>query len=220
MAEMTLAIGNKAYSSWSLRPWLAMTVAGLDFNEVVIPLYQPTTREEILRFSPSGKVPALRHGDVVVWESLAIIEYVAELFPQANLWPQARAARAHARSVASEMHGGFSALRSQLPMNVRVHRPKPSLPADVAEDVARVTALWRDCRSRFGAGGPFLFGAFGAADAMFAPVVTRFETYGVAIDDEARAYCKAVLALPAMRAWYAAAAAEPWSIAKFEAATA
>lgn len=218
MADLRLIIANKTYSSWSLRAWLAVTMAGLDFDEVVIPLDQPTTRADILRFSPSGKVPALQHGDVLVWDLLAIIEYVAELSPQASLWPEDRAARAHARSVAAEMHSGFTALRAQLPMNMRVERPKSSLSAEVTDDVTRICTLWRDCRARFGAGGPFLFGAPGAADAMFAPVATRFITYGVAVDDGAAAYCEAVLALPAMKEWSAAAATEPWTIAKYEAA--
>ncbi len=216
MSHLTLVIANKTYSSWSLRPWLAMRMAELPFAEVVIPLDQPTTRAEILKVSPSGRVPVLHHGALVIWDSLAIIEYVAELAPAAQLWPNDRAARALARSVSAEMHAGFAALRAQLPMNVRARIPLTALSPEVTEDVARVTALWRDCRGRFGAGGDFLFGTFTAADAMFAPVVTRFQTYGIEVDPVCRAYCDAMLALPAMEQWISAAMAEPWTIAKYE----
>lgn len=216
MSNLTLVIANKTYSSWSLRPWLAMRMADLPFAELVIPLDQPTTRAEILKVSPSGRVPTLHHGPLVIWESLAIIEYVAELAPAAQLWPADAAARALARAVSAEMHAGFAALRTQLPMNVRARKPLTALSPEVTEDVARITALWRDCRCRFGADGDFLFGTFTAADAMFAPVVTRFQSYGVEVDAVSRAYCDAIMALPAMQQWISAAMAEPWTIAKYE----
>ena len=168
---LTLIIGNKNYSSWSLRPWIAMKVAGIAFDERVIPLYEPGSREEVLKFSPAGKVPVLIDGDSRVWESLAILEYLAEKFPAAGLWPKDAAARSHARVVASEMHAGFMALRRNCPMNVWLPPKTRPLPDEVKPDVARIEALWSDCRARFGKGGPFLFGAFGAADAMYAPVV-------------------------------------------------
>jgi glutathione S-transferase len=216
MTDLTLVIGNKAYSSWSLRPWLAMTVAGIPFEEVVVPLWQDGSREAVLAVSPAGKLPVLRHGPVMVWESLAICSYLAELFPDKGLWPADRAARALALSVSHEMHAGFQPLRQAMPMNCRSRRAAPLLSPAVAADVARIQALWGDCRRRFGAGGPFLFGSFGIADAMYAPVVCRFAGYGVALDDGAAAYRDAILALPAMRRWHAEAAAEPWVVARFE----
>ena len=210
---LTLVIGNKNYSSWSLRPWLAMRHAGLDFEEVLVPLDQPETRERLLEESPSGLVPVLREGDLTVWDTLAICERVAELAPGAGLWPEDAAARAVARSVAAEMHSGFSALRSECPMNIRRRSAYTPTPA-VEGDVARIVALWRDCRARFGLGGPFLFGAFTNADAMYAPVCTRFRTYGLPEDDVATAYIDAVHAHPAMRDWTEAARAEEWVVAR------
>ncbi|HET9149313.1 MAG TPA: glutathione S-transferase family protein, partial [Alphaproteobacteria bacterium] len=179
MAEFTLVLGNKNYSSWSLRAWLAMKASGAEFEEVVIPLYEADSRAAILRYSPSGKVPCLVHGAVTVWESLAIAEYLAEVFPNAGLWPTAPAARAYARAICSEMHAGFIPLRRALPMNVRAHHAGFPLPEDVQTDVNRVEAIWRGARGQFDAGGPFLFGTFTIADAMFAPVATRFATYPV-----------------------------------------
>lgn len=215
MSELTLVIANKTYSSWSLRPWLTLKHVGAAFDEVVIPLRQPETAAKISQWSPAGKVPVLRHGDVTIWESIAILEYLAELFPDANLWPADPAARAHARAISAEMHAGFTALRSNMPMNLRRHLPGRGRTPEVEKDIARITAMWRDCRERFGSGGPFLFGAFSNADAMYAPVVTRFETYAVTLDAVCRAYSDALLALPAMRAWSAEAAAEPWTIAEY-----
>jgi glutathione S-transferase len=208
MSGLVLMIGNKNYSSWSLRPWLALRMAGLRFDEVRIPLYQPDSRERQVRHSPSGKVPVLRHGDVVVWESLAICEYAAELAPAAGLWPADAAARAHARAVSAEMHAGFAALRAALPMNLRVVGARIALAAPVQAEIDRVVSLWEDCRRRFGAGGELLFGRFTIADAMFAPVVTRFRTYGVALPPRAQAYADAVCDLAPLREWTAAAAAE------------
>lgn len=212
MAEMTLVIGNKNYSSWSLRPWLALRQAGLDFDEIVIPLSETGTRASILKHSASGRVPALRHGDLTVWDSLAICEYAAELQPEAGLWPDDRAARAVARSVSAEMHAGFTALRQHMPMNIRSKFPDEGRKPGVKEDIDRITALWRQCRSRYGADGAFLFGRFGIADAMFAPVVSRFRTYGVALGEVEQAYADAVWALETMQEWAKAAANEPMVI--------
>lgn len=212
MADLTLILGNKAYSSWSLRPWLVLKHTGRPFAEVVIPLRQPDTRTRILEHSPAGKLPVLKHGDLTVWDSLAIAEHLAETFPDAGLWPEDPAARAVARAVSAEMHSGFQALRSSMPMDLKRKAPGEGMTEATAADIARITTLWADCRDRFGAGGPFLFGRFSIADAMFAPVVTRFDTYGVALDGAARAYADAVLALPAMREWTEAGRAEPWTI--------
>jgi glutathione S-transferase len=207
---LTLLIGNKNYSSWSLRPWLAMKVAGIPFEETVIPLYEPGSRDRVLAVSPTGKVPALVDGDLHLWESLAILEYLAERFPTAGLWPRDERARAHARAVAAEMHAGFAALRRHCPMNMR-RPPKPrDLPVEVTADVRRIDALWSDCRHRFGDGGPFLFGEFGAADAMYAPVVSRFHTYAIEVGPLGRGYMQAVMGLPAWAQWRADAVAEPW----------
>ena len=208
--SLTLILGNKNYSSWSLRPWIAMKVANIAFDEKVIPLYEPGSRDEVLKYSPAGKVPVLIDGDRPVWESLAILEYLAEKFPQAGLWPADMGARSHARVVANEMHGGFQALRRNCPMNMWLPaKPRPQ-PDEVMADVRRIEALWADCRTRFGQSGPFLFGGFGAADAMYAPVVSRLHSYGIAVGQGARAFMDAVMALPAWREWYAAALKEPW----------
>jgi glutathione S-transferase len=213
---LRLIIGNKNYSSWSLRPWIAMTVAGIAFEEEVISLDAPDFKARIGAVSPTGKVPVLIDGDIHVWESLAILDYLAEKFPEAGLWPAAAAARAQARSVAAEMHAGFFPLRRHLPMNMW-HPPKAlALTPEVADSVRRVEMLWTDCRTKFGAGGPFLFGGFGAADAMYAPIVSRFTTYAVEVSALARAYMQAVMALPAWRAWHAAALKEPWVLARNE----
>ncbi len=216
MAEFTIYLGNKNYSSWSLRGWLMLKQTGAAFAEELIPLDEAATRPSILRHSPSGKVPALRHGEHMIWESLAIGEYLAELFPEARLWPQDRAARARARAVSAEMHAGFAALRSHLPMNIRSSFPNRGLTPEAQADINRVTALWRDCRKRFGEGGDFLFGSFTIADAMYAPVVSRFRTYRVELDAEAQAYGEAVWAWPAMREWAAAARNEPMIIERLE----
>jgi glutathione S-transferase len=218
MGAFTLVIGNKNYSSWSLRPWLTMKMAGVAFEELVIPLRQDATVAEIARHSPGGKVPALRHGEIVVWESIAILEYIAEAFPEARLWPEEREARAVARAVSAEMHAGFVALRTHMPMNIRGSKSGRGRTPEVEKDIRRIVALWEDCRGRFGAGGPFLFGAFGNADAMYAPLATRFTTYGVALEGAAGAYVETILALPPMREWFAAAKAEPWTIAETDAA--
>jgi glutathione S-transferase len=220
MAEFTLFVGNRNYSSWSLRGWLAARLAGIDFDEQLVRLSEPGSRSALLEHSPAGKVPVLKHGRRAVWDSLAIIEYLAEQRPAAGLWPADVEARTLARSIAAEMHSGFAALRSHMPMNLRKSLPGLGMGPGVAEDIARISAIWQDCRRRFGAdadaGGPFLFGAPSAADAMYAPVATRFRTYGVALDAIAGAYVEAIYAWPAFREWQAAALAEPWIIREDE----
>lgn len=203
-----LIIGNKNYSSWSLRPWLAMKVAGIAFEEMVLPLDAPDFKARLAAFGGAGKVPLLVDGTTRIWESLAILEYLAEKFPAAGVWPREPAARAHARAVAAEMHSGFSSLRSRLPMNVRRPVISRALDAGAMADVARIEAIWAESRSRFGAGGPFLYGAFGAADAMYAPVVSRFHTYAVEVGTGARAYMAALINLPAWSEWREAACRE------------
>jgi len=212
MADFTIYIGNKNYSSWSLRGWLALKATEAPFEEVLIKLHEPNTRTEVLRHSPSGRVPALKHGEITVWESLAIGEYLAERFPKAKLWPSDIAARAAARAVSTEMHAGFSALRTHFPMNIRSNFPNRGSTPEVQADIDRITAIWHDCRNRFGKTGPFLFGTFTVADAMYAPVVSRFRTYKVELDAETQAYSDAVWSLPAMQEWAAAAKNEPWVI--------
>lgn len=203
-----LVVGSKRWSSWSLRPWLALKAAGVTFDEEVIPLRQPDTPGRIAKYSPSGRLPFLRDGEVNVWDSLAICEYVAEMLPGAYLWPRERDARAVARSISAEMHSGFPGLREHLSMDVTRTIPLPEVPAAAQADIARVQRIWNDCRSRFGQEGPFLFGAFTIADAMYAPVATRFRTYGVALDQPCGDYVEAIFALPAMQEWIAAARKE------------
>jgi|SRR5215468_1267495 len=216
MADITLVVGNQNYSSWSMRPYLALKHVGVPFDLVVVQLRQTDTAASIGKHSPAGRVPILHHRDVTVWDSLAICEYLADVFPEAKLWPADRAARARARAVSAEMHSGFVALRSALPMNVRaVKAPRP-LDADITKDIERVKSIWRDCRKEFGAGGPFLFGAFSNADAMFGPVVTRFRTYGVALEGAEKAYADAVWRSPEMQEWAAASKAEPWGIDEYD----
>jgi glutathione S-transferase len=212
-----LVIGNKNYSSWSMRPWLALRANGIAFEEIFIPLYTgEADKQRILGFTHSGKVPALIDGDVTIWDSLAIIEYVAERFPQAQLWPEDRASRAHARSISAEMHSGFMALRSECGMNL--HRPirAIALSADARANVARIQDIWIECRERYGKLGPFLFGQFGAADAMYAPVVHRFRTYAIPVAGEAKTYMETMLALPAFQEWTRAGLAESLVIERFE----
>jgi glutathione S-transferase len=216
-----LTIGNKNYSSWSFRPWLALKVAAIPFEETVIPIYYPGSKEKFLALSPGGKVPILQDGAaqdgaVTVWESLAILEYVAEKHPDAALWPRDAAARAHARAIASEMHAGFVPLRRQCPMNMCRPVKKLELSPETTANVARIDAMWSDCRARFGAGGAFLFGRFGAADAMYAPVISRFHTYAVEVGTVSAAYMQAMMALPAWQEWYAAALKEEWVLQEDE----
>lgn len=207
---MKLILGNKNYSSWSLRPWIAMKMAGIAFEEEVIPLYLPGSAEKVLRYSPAGKVPVLIDGDKAIWESIAILEYLADRFPQAQLWPESPAARSHARVVSAEMHAGFVELRRTCPMNFWLP-PKPrQFSPEVLKDVRRIEAIWADCRARFGSGGPFLFGRFSATDAMYAPVVARFYNYGHEVTPGARDYMQTVMDTAAWREWKTAALKESW----------
>ncbi len=212
MAALFLLIGNRKYSSWSLRPWIALKQAGLKFEEKFVRLQQPDTTAKIKKYSPSGKVPFLKHGKVEVWESLAICEYLAEAFPKAGLWPKDKLARARARAVANEMHGGFADLRRYLPMDINRRIDEPARAAAVKGEIDRIAEIWTQCRRQFGKGGPFLFGKFSIADAMYAPVATRFLTYGVKLPPAAAAYVKTIINLPAMQEWIAAADKEPWLI--------
>jgi glutathione S-transferase len=214
MRGPVLIVGNKNYSSWSLRPWLAMKVLGLEFEERRVSLYVPGAKEALLGYSPAGKVPILIDGERKVWDSLAILEYLAEGYP--SLWPAAPAARALARSISAEMHSGFAALRQHMSMNIRKRHPGKGRTPESLADVARIVAMWSDCRARFGAAGPFLFGAFSAADAMYAPVVLRFRTYAVELPPACRAYADAVLALAALGEWIEAAERETESLPQFE----
>jgi glutathione S-transferase len=211
MAPLTLIIGNKNYSPWSLRPWLLMKHIGLEFQEILIPLDTPETREQIDRYTASGRVPVLRQGPLSVWDSLAICEYVAELSGKG--WPQAREARAVARAVCAEMHSGFSTLRSLWPMNARARNRRTAVTAALEADIERIDELWNDCRSRFGSGGPWLFGEYSIADAMYAPVVLRFNTYGAHISQTARWYMASVLEDAPLQEWLQSAKQEPWTIA-------
>ncbi|MFM1815417.1 MAG: hypothetical protein RLZ98_2112 [Pseudomonadota bacterium] len=213
---MQLIIANKLYSSWSMRPWLVMHAFAIPFDEVVIPLRQDDTKARILAYSPAGKVPVLVDGDVTVWESLAIIEYLADRYPDRGIWPADPAARAYARSASSEMHAGFQALRTRCPVNLGRRFAPRDRGDDIRENVARTEALWRELRQRFGQDGPFLFGAFCGADAMFAPVVTRLDTYSIDVGADTRAYMDAVLEHASYRQWLAGALAEPWYIASYE----
>jgi glutathione S-transferase len=214
---LKLVIGNKNYSSWSMRPWLALRANDIAFDEVFIPLYTgEADKARILNFTHSGKVPALIDGDVTVWDSLAIIEYAAERFPEARLWPEDRARRAYARSISAEMHSGFAALRNECGMNL--HRPVGAikLSADARANAARIQQIWIECRERHGKLGPFLFGAFGAADAMFAPVVHRFRTYAIEVAPEVQAYMDTMMSQPAFQEWTRAGLAETLIIEKLE----
>lgn len=216
MDALTLIIGNKNYSSWSLRPWLVLKQAGIPFHEVRIPLYTPDSRPQLLKYSPSGKVPALIDGDVTVWESLAICEYLAERFPEKHLWPADIKARALARAVSTEMHAGFGALRQHMSMNCRKRLPGKGRTPEVLKDIERIRTIWNDCRARFGKHGDFLFGHFTVADAMYAPVALRFVTYAVEPDPVCTAYVSAITSLPAIQQWLADAKAETEVIPKFE----
>ena len=215
MNQLTLVIGNKNYSSWSLRPWLTMKKIGLDFTEIRIPLYTPESKQKLLEHSPAGKVPILHHGDITVWESLAICEYIAETF-DSSLWPKDNQARAIARSVSNEMHAGFNALRNCMPMNIRAHLSGKGMNPQVKADIERIKTIWRDCRQFFGQQGDFLFGNFTIADAMFAPVVSRFVTYGVELDAVEQAYADTIWQLPEIQLWQDAASKEKETISEFE----
>lgn len=217
---MKLIIANKTHSSWSLRPWLVLKEFGIPFEEVLIPfgptMDDPDWKRAVAEYTPARKVPSLVDGAIAVWDSLSIIEYIAEKRPDLPIWPHDPAARALARSICAEMHSGFGALRNACPMNLAWIHPARDRGEAVAADVARITEIWRDARQRFGAGGPFLFGAFSAADAMFAPVTSRFTTYSVALDPVSAAYVAAVQATAGFQAWREAALAEPWIVAEDE----
>lgn len=212
----TLIIGNKNYSSWSMRPWIALRAAGIAFTEQKLGLFTEEFSRRLALVSPAGLVPVLLDGDFAVWDSLAICEYAAEAHPGAKLWPQDPKARARARSLAAQMHSGFGALRQALPMNIEAHLPGVDIPEAARQDISRMQAIWHDTRAEFGQGGPFLFGGFSIADAFFAPVVSRFVTYGVAAAGPVRDYMDAVLALPAMQEWMRDARAEATFVAADE----
>src|SRR5881227_802872 len=214
---LTLALANKAYSSWSMRPWMVLKHFEIPFEEIVIPMGRPETRAEMLAHAPTGKCPSLRDGSVNVWDSLAIIEYLAETYPVFPIWPRGTDARAHARSLSAEMHSGFMALRSECPMNIRRPRRAIRVSEEALADVKRIDEAFGGARGRFGGAGAFLFGEFSAADAMFAPVVNRFDTYDLPVSEVSRAYMSAVKALPAWQEWERDAFAEPWRIEHYEA---
>ncbi len=219
MTDFTLILGNKAYSSWSLRGWLLLKRSGAAFEERVVPLGRPGYKAEILAHSPSGRVPALETGELTIWDSLAIAEYLHERYPEARLWPEDPAARAVARAVTAEMHAGFAALRARLPMDLKRAPLAPggydTGDAALGADIARIAEIWTDCRSRAPSGGRFLFGEFGAADAFYAPVAIRLRGYGVALEGAAATYRDTLLAWPDLVAWTEAAQAEPWVIETF-----
>ncbi len=212
MANLTLVIGNKNYSSWSLRSWLLLKQAGIPFQEILLPLDSPEFQARVGDYSPSCCVPVLLDGDTVIWDTLAIAEYMAEQFPAKNLWPTNGRARAYARSCVAEMHSGFEALRSNLPMNTRRRFEDYPIPDTAADDIARISGIWTACRHQYCGSGHMLFGEFTIVDAFFAPVVSRFRTYDVKLPDPLERYMDAVIALSGMQEWYAAAAKEPWTV--------
>lgn len=205
-----LVLGDKNYSSWSLRPWLLMRMFEIPFEEINVDIYNPGARNRILEYSPSGKVPALKVGDLTIWDTFAITEYLTEKHPDLAIWPKDSAPRAIARAVAAEMHSGFEHLRGEMPMDILSSKPVDEISVGVSRDTSRIVDIWRMCRATYGGDGPFLFGTFSAADAMYAPVTSRFRTYGVALaeygdDGTAQAYCETILSLDAIAEWSAAA---------------
>ena len=214
MTPATLTISSKNYSSWSMRGWLLCKLAGIDFEEQVMPLDDPSTRAELLLLSPSFLVPCLTHDGIKVWDTLAIAEYLAETRPNAGLLPTSPAARAHCRAICGEMHAGFYNLRSALPMNLRAHHPGFKIFAGAQADIERVCTIWRECLKQYG--GPYLFGELSMADAMYAPVCTRFLTYDVKLDSVCAAYCRAIMDWPAMAQWLSEALAEPAELEELE----
>jgi glutathione S-transferase len=216
MSKLKLVIGNKRYSSWSLRPWLLLKYANIEFEEIKIYLFKENFKEKILQYSPSGKVPILIDGDISVWESLAICEYLAEKFPENNFWPKERAAKAMARSISSEMHAGFTNLRQSLPMNCVKKRSLKDIPEAAQKDIDRIIQIWETCRGIYKAEGDFLFGEFTIADCMYAPVATRFLTYGVQLPKLAEDYKNAILNMEAMKAWVKDAQVEKELIEQYE----
>jgi glutathione S-transferase len=216
MKEMTLVIGNKNYSSWSLRPWLLLKYFGIPFREILIPLFEGDYKNQILQYSLSGKVPLLIHGEVKVWESLAIGEYLAEAFPAEKMWPEKVEHRAWARSISHEMHAGFANIRTSMPMNIRGHYPGKGRTPEVDCEIKRIEEIFNNCRETFKNKGPFLFGTFSVADVMYAPVATRFKTYGVKLSGPVQDYVETILNLPALKEWSQAAFEEPYVIAASE----
>ncbi len=213
---MKLIIGNKNYSSWSLRPWLLMKVKGIPFKEEYIPLYEPESKSKLESYSPAGKAPILVDHDLSVWDSLAIVEYLAELFPDKNVWPSDHRARTHARCITAEMHSGFMSLRKSMPMNVRASLPGLGQTESALADISRIVKIWEDCRNTFNQIGPFLFGEFTIADAFYAPVASRFKTYDVKLSKICEEYVANIHNLPAMREWTEASRAEKETIELFE----
>jgi glutathione S-transferase len=216
MHGLTLVVGNMNYSSWSMRPWVLMRQLGIPFEQVKLRFHSPEWSAQIARWSPSGLVPVLWRGDQAVWDSLAIMETLHEWHPGKGVWPRDATPRAFARSVAAEMHSGFRDLRGQMPMNIRASLPGKGMTPGVRANIDRIESLWAEARRRFGAAGPFLFGDFCAADAMYAPVVMRFATYGVALSPEAARYCEAMRAAPGVRAWIEEASKETDIVAEDE----
>lgn len=216
MTALKLIIANKNYSSWSLRPWLLMKQCGIEFEEELLPLDTDEFRKRTAAFSANGCVPVLLQGERIIWDTLAIVEYLAELFPEKHLWPEDTEARAFARSIAAEMHAGFTALRGEMPMNIRGDHQDFSCSNAATANIDRIFEIWQTCRDRFGAGGNMLFGDFSAADAFYAPVIWRFRTYGITAPGTLANYMEAMIALPAMQEWKAAGETEPWTVAADE----
>lgn len=219
MARPVLYIANKNYSSWSLRPWMALSMAGIPFDEKLIRFGEPRFGREVKKISAAGRVPVLQHKGLTIWDSIAIIEYAAETWPTRNIWPKNAAARAMARSAAAEIHSGFRGIRGACPMNLRRAKVplKAGFSAAVLGDVKRLESLWAQCRKAHGKGGPFLFGKFSAADAMYAPVVMRLDSYAIPVGGETRKYMDAIMATAAFKSWHAAAMKEPWIVPEDEA---
>ncbi len=214
MTKPILVIGNKNYSSWSMRPWLALRHLKIDFEEIRVPLFTHGYKEQLHAYSSAGLVPIYRDGDITIWDSLAILEYLAERHPQ--LWPRARGARAMARAVSAEMHAGFQALRARLPLNCRARGRHIAITDDLGKDISRIEEIWEQCRERYRSGGPWLFGGISIADMMFAPVASRFVTYGVAVGDTAREYIETVMEDVNVALWTTQAAAEEETIGAYE----
>jgi glutathione S-transferase len=215
MSEFHLVIGNRNYSSWSLRPWMLMTQLGVQFRETILPLGTAEFKDQVTRYSPTGRVPVLQHGEVTVWDSLSICEYIAEVTGRG--WPASREARAVARSIAAEMHSSFAYLRAEWPMNARARGRRVPMTAGLKADVERIEKIWSSCRSRVGGdAGPWLFGEYSVADAMYAPVVLRFNTYGTSLGEATRAYIATALEAPPLRKWLLAAEDEPWTLPAIE----
>ncbi|MGK0296916.1 MAG: glutathione S-transferase [Gammaproteobacteria bacterium] len=211
-----LVIGNKNYSSWSLRPWLLLKVFDIPFEEIRIPLYLPGWKEKLMTYSPVCKVPVLKHNDVTCWDSLAICEYLADHYPNFDLWPNDVVSKAHARSISNEMHSGFFEIRNLLPMNCRLRTKYGQITPELQEDIRRIEEIWSDCRTRYGSDSDYLFGSFSIADAMYAPVVLRFSSYGIDVGDSSREYMEHILGLDAIKEWMKDASEEKEIIKSYE----